>query len=114
MCDVSAELVSLARLMFSNLIRRPWRSSVLMLAVGIFAAMGFLSIVLVGSLQQSLLHGFERLGADLLVVRPDAQVNLTQALLTVVPDAPPLATAVLEAADLLHLAEASGRACRRH
>jgi putative ABC transport system permease protein len=72
-----------------------------MLAVGLVAAIGFLSVVLVGSLQHSLLQGFERLGADLLVVNGNAQVNLTQALLTVEPEAPPLAAAVLEAAEQL-------------
>jgi len=95
---VSPELVALARLILSNLTRRRLRSGVLMVAVGLVAALGFLSVSLVGRLERSLLQGFERLGADLLVVRADAQVNLTQALLTVEPEAPPLEVGVLTAA----------------
>ena len=95
---MSAGLVSLARLILSNLTRRRLRSGVLMLAVGLVAALGFLSINLVGRLERSLLQGFERLGADLLVVHADAPVNLTQALLTVEPEAPPLQPAQLVAA----------------
>ena len=95
---MSPELVALARLILSNLTRRRLRSGVLMVAVGLVAALGFLSVSLVGRLERSLLQGFERLGADLLVVRADAQVNLTQALLTVEPEAPPLEVGVLTAA----------------
>lgn len=90
--------MALARLILSNLTRRRLRSGVLMVAVGLVAALGFLSVSLVGRLERSLLQGFERLGADLLVVRADAQVNLTQALLTVEPEAPPLEVGVLTAA----------------
>lgn len=95
---MSSELVALARLILSNLTRRRLRSGVLMVAVGLVAALGFLSVNLVGRLERSLQQGFERLGADLLVVRADAQVNLTQALLTVEPEAPPLEVGVLTAA----------------
>ena len=95
---MSPELVALARLILSNLTRRRLRSGVLMVAVGLVAALGFLSVSLVGRLERSLQQGFERLGADLLVVRADAQVNLTQALLTVEPEAPPLEVGVLTAA----------------
>ena len=91
-------LVSLTRLVLRNLSRRRFRSSVLMGAVGLVAAMGFLSVVLLGGLERSLEVGFERLGADLLVVHRDARVNLTQALLAVEPGAPPLPAAVLQAA----------------
>lgn len=94
---MSPELVALARLILCNLTRRRLRSGVLMVAVGLVAALGFLSVNLVGRLERSLLQGFERLGADLLVVRADAQVNLTQALLTVEPEAPPLEAGVLAA-----------------
>ena len=95
---MSPELVALERLILSNLTRRRLRSGVLMVAVALVAALGFLSVNLVGRLERSLLQGFERLGADLLVVRADAQVNLTQALLTVEPEAPPLEVGVLTAA----------------
>lgn len=98
---MSAELVSLARLVVSNLTRRRFRSCVLMAAVGLVAAMGFLSVVLLGALEGSLVLGFERLGADLLVVRSDAQVNLTQALLAVEPEAPVLPPQVMETLEQL-------------
>ena len=49
---MSAGLVSLARLILSNLTRRRLRSGVLMLAVGLVAALGFLSINLVGRLER--------------------------------------------------------------
>jgi len=80
---VIPELVSLARLVVHNLTRRRLRSAVLMGAVALVAALGFLSVDLLGRLELSLLQGFERLGADLVVVRADAQVNLTQAMLRV-------------------------------
>ena len=63
---------------------------VLITAVGLVAAMGFLSVLDLGGLQQSMEIGFERLGADLLVVDRTAKVNLTQALLAVEPDTPAL------------------------
>ena len=71
---------------------------VLITAVGLVAAMGFLSVLDLGGLQQSMELGFERLGADLLVVDRTAKVNLTQALLAVEPDTPALPMEVLEAA----------------
>ena len=71
---------------------------VLITAVGLVAAMGFLSVLDLGGLQHSMELGFERLGADLLVVDRTAKVNLTQALLAVEPDTPALPMEVLEAA----------------
>jgi len=109
---VIPELVSLARLVVHNLTRRRLRSSVLMGAVALVAALGFLSVDLLGRLELSLLQGFERLGADLVVVRADAQVNLTQALLTVEPDAPPLPPEVVAAAERLPFISAPQRAVR--
>ncbi|MEY4431701.1 MAG: hypothetical protein RLZZ533_1637, partial [Cyanobacteriota bacterium] len=106
------ELVSLARLVVHNLTRRRLRSAVLMGAVALVAALGFLSVDLVGRLELSLLQGFERLGADLVVARADAQVNLTQALLTVEPDAPPLPPEVVAAAERLPFTIAPQRAVR--
>lgn len=74
---------------------------VFMAAVGLVAAIGFLSVVDLGGLEQSMELGFERLGADLLVVNRTAKVNLTQALLAVEPDTPALPEAVLKAISLL-------------
>lgn len=88
---------ALAGLVVSNIWRRRFRSSLLMTAVGLVAAMGYLGFILLGQLQQSLEVAFERLGADLLVVDNSARVNLTQALLTVEPEAPPLSKATLDA-----------------
>ncbi|QNI73203.1 ftsX-like permease family protein [Synechococcus sp. NOUM97013] len=86
------------RLVLRNISRRLVRSMVLITAVGLVAAMGFLSVLDLGGLQQSMELGFERLGADLLVVDRTAKVNLTQALLAVEPDTPALPMEVLEAA----------------
>ena len=93
--------VFFAKLVLRNISRRLFRSIVLIAAVGLVAAMGFLSVVDLGGLEQSMELGFERLGADLLVVNRGAKVNLTQALLAVEPDTPALPEAVLEAASQL-------------
>jgi putative ABC transport system permease protein len=89
--------MSFARLILRNLNRRRVRSGVLIAAMALLTAMGFLGVVLLGGLEQSLDVGFERLGADLLVVQDDAAVNITQAMLAVEPEAPPLSAAVLQA-----------------
>ena len=93
--------VFFARLVFRNISRRLVRSMVLTTAVGLVAAMGFLSVLDLGGLQQSMELGFERLGADLLVVDRTAKVNLTQALLAVEPETPALAKEVLDVASQL-------------
>ena len=93
--------VFFARLVLRNISRRLVRSMVLIAAVGLVAAMGFLSVLDLGGLQQSMELGFERLGADLLVVDRTARVNLTQALLAVEPETPALPKGVLEAASQL-------------
>jgi putative ABC transport system permease protein len=80
---------------------RRLRSVLLAAAVALVSGIGFLSLATVGTLERTLVAGFERLGADLLVVAQEATVNLTQALLAVEPDAPPLPLSVLEAADRL-------------
>ncbi|MCP9835339.1 MULTISPECIES: FtsX-like permease family protein [unclassified Cyanobium] len=86
------------RLIASNVTRRSLRTGLLAGAVGLATGLSFLTVVLLGSLQQSLEGSFSRLGADLLVVRQGATVNLTQALLAVEPEAPPLSSAILERA----------------
>ena len=93
--------VFFAKLVLRNISRRLFRSMVLIAAIGLVAAMGFLSVVELGGLEQSMEFGFERLGADLLVVNRSAKVNLTQALLAVEPDTPVLPVMVLEAASKL-------------
>ncbi|OUV19165.1 MAG: hypothetical protein CBC48_22025 [bacterium TMED88] len=93
--------VFLAKLVFRNISRRLFRSMVLIASVGLVAAIGFLSVVDLGRLEQSMELGFERLGADLLVVNDTAKVNLTQALLAVEPDTPALQEAVLKDASQL-------------
>ena len=93
--------VFFAKLVLRNISRRLFRSMVLIAAIGLVAAMSFLSVVELGGLEQSMEFGFERLGADLLVVNRSAKVNLTQALLAVEPDTPVLPVMVLEAASKL-------------
>ena len=86
------------RLIASNVTRRSLRTGLLAAAVGLATGLSFLTVVLLGSLEQSLEGSFSRLGADLLVVRQGATVNLTKALLAVEPGAPPLRSATLERA----------------
>ena len=54
--------VFFAKLVLRNISRRLFRSIVLIAAVGLVAAMGFLSVVDLGGLEQSMELGFERLG----------------------------------------------------
>ncbi len=98
---MNAGFRTLCRLVVSNVTRRPLRSGLLAVAVALAAGLSFLTVVLLGSLEQSLESSFSRLGADLLVVRQGATVNLTQALLAVQPEAPPLSPATLEQAALI-------------
>lgn len=91
-------LQALAHLIISNVLRHPRRSGLLTTAVGLATGLTFLSVVLLGSLEVSIERSFSRLGADLLVLPQGARVNLTQALLTVEPGAPPLPPSTLEEA----------------
>ena len=94
-------IAGFAGLIVRGISGRRLRSLLLLAAVALVSGMGFVSVATVGTLERTLVVGFERLGADLLVVREEARVNLTQALLAVEPDAPPLPAPVLEAADRL-------------
>jgi len=94
-------IAGFAGLILRSITARRLRSALLMAAVALVSGMGFLSVITVGTLGRTLVVGFERLGADLLVVDEGASVNLTQALLAVEPDAPPLQASVLAASQRL-------------
>lgn len=73
------------RLAVQNLGRRPVRTAMLALTVAVGVAAVFASITLRRAIQDSMVVGFSRMGADLLVVPRATRVNLTTALLTVEP-----------------------------
>ena len=73
------------RLAFQNLLRRPARTLMLMLSVTICTAAVFASFTVARGIESSMEQSFSRMGADLIVVPPEAMVNITSALLTVQP-----------------------------
>jgi putative ABC transport system permease protein len=75
----------LARLAVQNLGRRPARTAVLAMAVAVGVGSAFAAIVARLAVADSLAVGFDRLGADLLVLPRDALVHLTPVLLTAEP-----------------------------
>jgi putative ABC transport system permease protein len=70
---------------FQNLLQRPTRTFMLILAVAIATSVVFSSLTLARGIEASICQGFDRMGADLLVVPDGAMVNITSALLTVQP-----------------------------
>jgi putative ABC transport system permease protein len=76
-----------ARLALQGLGRRPTRTLLLALAVALGSGSVFGVLILVRGIERSMTAGFQRMGADLLVVPEAAMVNLTGALLTVEPTA---------------------------
>jgi putative ABC transport system permease protein len=74
-----------SRLAVQNLGRRPARTAMLALTVGVGVAAVFSAVTLRRAIQGSMAVGFSRMGADLLVVPRETRVNLTSALLTVEP-----------------------------
>ena len=73
------------KLAFQNLLRRPARTLLLMVAVAMGTGAVFASITVARGIQASMEQGFSRMGADLIVVPAEAMVNITSALLTVQP-----------------------------
>jgi putative ABC transport system permease protein len=73
------------RLALQNISRRPTRTLLLALAVALGSGAVFGVLTLLRGIERSMTAGFERLGADLLVVPEVTLVNLTGALLTVEP-----------------------------
>ncbi len=74
-----------ARMAFQNLLRRPTRTSMLVLAVALGTAAIFASFLVGKGIEASTEQSFARMGADLIVVPAKAMVNITSALLTVQP-----------------------------
>jgi putative ABC transport system permease protein len=75
------------RLALQGLGRRRTRTLLLALAVGLGSGSVFGVLVLLRGIERSMAAGFQRMGADLLVVPEATMVNLTGALLTVEPTA---------------------------
>lgn len=75
----------LGSLALENLGRRKARTSLLVAAVAVSAAIVFTGAVLMASINTSMAVGFSRLGADLMVVPANTLTNITDALLTVEP-----------------------------
>ena len=73
------------RLAVQNLGRRPVRAFLLALTVAVSVGALFTTFVVKRAIQDSMVLGFSRMGADLLIVPRDTLVNLTPALLTVEP-----------------------------
>jgi len=73
------------RLAVQNLGRRPARAFLLALTVAASVGAVFTTLVVKRVIQDSMVLGFSRMGADLLIVPRDTLVNLTPALLTVEP-----------------------------
>ncbi len=73
------------RLALQNLLRRPTRTVMLLLAVGLGTGAVFASFIVARGIEASMEQSFARMGADLVVVPAGAMVNITSALLTVQP-----------------------------
>jgi putative ABC transport system permease protein len=89
------------RLALQNLGRRRMRTVLLVLAVALGSGAVFGALTLLGGIERSMTTGFNRLGADLLVVPETTMVNLTAALLTVQPTLETLDVRLAE--ELAHL-----------
>ncbi|MBX9719401.1 MAG: ABC transporter permease, partial [Microbacteriaceae bacterium] len=75
----------LARLALQNLLRRPTRTLMLLVAVALGTGAVFASFVVGRGIEASVDESFARMGADLIVVPKETMVNITSALLTVQP-----------------------------
>src|SRR5436305_8901465 len=73
------------RLAVENLSRRPLRTGLLTTAVALCVGSVFAALTLGRAVGESMALGFDRMGADLLIVPSGTLVNLTPALLTVEP-----------------------------
>ncbi len=80
-----ATLFLFTRLALQNLLRKPARTLMLVLAVTLSTGGVFASYTVASSIKDSMDKSFSRMGADLIVVPSKAMVNITSALLTVQP-----------------------------
>lgn len=80
-----ATLFLFTRLALQNILRRPTRTLMLVLAVTLSTGGVFASYTVASGIKDSMDRSFSRMGADLIVVPAKAMVNITSALLTVQP-----------------------------
>lgn len=80
-----ATLFLFTRLALQNLMRKPARTLMLVLAVTLSTGGVFASYTVASGIKESMDKSFSRMGADLIVVPSKAMVNITSALLTVQP-----------------------------
>lgn len=80
-----ATLFLFTRLALQNLVRKPARTLMLILAVTLSTGGVFASYTVASGIKDSMDRSFSRMGADLIVVPSKAMVNITSALLTVQP-----------------------------
>ncbi|HIA55289.1 MAG TPA: ABC transporter permease [Candidatus Melainabacteria bacterium] len=80
-----ATLFLFTRLALQNVLRRPARTLMLVLAVTLSTGGVFASYTVASGIKDSMDRSFSRMGADLIVVPSKAMVNITSALLTVQP-----------------------------
>jgi putative ABC transport system permease protein len=73
------------KMAFQNLLRRPARTLMLVLAVAISTGAVLASLIVARGIEASIAQSFARMGADLIVVPEEAMVNITSSLLTVQP-----------------------------
>lgn len=84
------------KLACQNILRRPTRTMLLILAVALVTGALFASAIVGRGVQASIERSFDQMGADLIVVPADAMVNITSALLTVQPTESTIDAAVLD------------------
>lgn len=75
------------RLALQNVLRKPARTVLLVVAVTLATGGVFASYTVASGIKESMDRSFSRMGADLIVVPEKAMVNITSALLTVQPTA---------------------------
>lgn len=80
-----ATLFLFTRLALQNVLRKPARTLMLVLAVTLSTGGVFASYTVASGIKNSMDRSFSRMGADLIVVPSKAMVNITSALLTVQP-----------------------------
>lgn len=97
----------LSCLALQNLGRRKTRTSLLVAAVAVSCAIVFTGVVMMRSIETSMATGFNRLGADLMLVEQNALVNITVALLTVEPTSETLDEHLLDRAPITGIGRAA-------
>ncbi len=89
------------RMALQNLMRRPTRTIMLVVAVALGTGAVFASYTVAHGIEASMQKSFSRMGADLIVVPQDAMVNITSALLTVQPTESTIDASLIK--DISHL-----------